>query len=284
MPPALQKNVAHAAPQNTFATMKIASIGAGRMASALVRGLVQANVCAAKDISIADPVAAAREQLAGSLGANVAATNAEAVTDADVVLLCVKPNDVPAALAACGAGLGGKLLLSIVTGWSIDALRKHAAGARIIRSMPNTPAQVGAGATAYSGDSSATKDDLALAGRILGAVGLAVAVPEKQLDAVTGLSGSGPAYVFLVMEALSDGGVAAGLPRPLATQLAIQTVLGAARLAAETGEHPALLREAVTSPGGTTAAALGVLEAAAVRSAFSDAVNAAADRARELGQ
>jgi pyrroline-5-carboxylate reductase len=150
--------------------------------------------------------------------------------------------------------------------------------------MPNTPAQVGAGATAYSGDASATKDDLALAGRILGAVGLAVAVPEKQLDAVTGLSGSGPAYIFLVMEALSDGGVAAGLPRALATQLAVQTVLGAAKLAAETNEHPALLREAVTSPGGTTAVALGVLEAAAVRSAFSDAVNAAADRARELGQ
>ncbi|MGH8047398.1 MAG: pyrroline-5-carboxylate reductase [Chthoniobacterales bacterium] len=264
--------------------MKIASLGAGRMASALIRGLVQANVCAAKGISIADPVASAREQLASSLGANVAATNADAVAGADVVLLCVKPNDVPAALAACGEGLGGKLLLSIVTGWSIAALRKHAAGARIVRAMPNTPAQVGAGATAYSGDSTATKDDLDLAGRILGAVGLAVAVPEKQLDAITGLSGSGPAYVFLVMEALSDGGVAAGLPRPLATQLAVQTVLGAARLAAETGEHPALLREAVTSPGGTTAAALAVLEAAALRSAFGDAVKAAAERARELGQ
>lgn len=260
------------------------------MASALVRGLVQAKVCAAADIAVADPVAAARDQLAESLGAKSAATNAEAVAGAEVVLLCVKPNDVPAALAACGPEIAGKLLLSIVTGWSISALRKHAAAARIIRAMPNTPAQVGAGATAYSGDvsttggASATKDDLALAGRIFGAVGLAVPVPEKSLDAVTGLSGSGPAYVFLVMEALSDGGVAAGLPRPLATQLAVQTVLGAARLAAETGEHPALLREAVTSPGGTTAAALGVLEAAAVRSAFADAVNAAAERSRELGQ
>jgi pyrroline-5-carboxylate reductase len=264
--------------------MKIASIGAGRMASALVRGLVQANVCVAQDIAVADPVAAARDQLAEGIGAKASASNAEAVADADVVLLCVKPNDVPSALAACGTNLGGKLLLSIVTGWSIAALQKHAKGARVIRSMPNTPAQIGAGATAYAGDASATKDDLVLAGRILGAVGLAVAVPEKQLDAVTGLSGSGPAYIFLVMEALSDGGVAAGLPRPLATQLALQTVLGAARLAVETGEHPALLREAVTSPGGTTAAALGVLEAAAVRSAFGDAVNAAADRARELGQ
>ncbi len=264
--------------------MKIASIGAGRMASALVRGLVQAEVCASAEIAIADPAAAARDQLAGSLGAKSAATNAEAVADAEVVLLCVKPNDVPAALSACGSNIAGKLLLSIVTGWSIAELRKHAAGARVIRAMPNTPAQVGAGATAYSGDASATPDDLALAARILGAVGLAVVVPEKSLDAVTGLSGSGPAYVFLVMEALSDGGVAAGLPRPLATQLAVQTVLGAAKLAAETNEHPALLREAVTSPGGTTAAALGVLEAAAVRSAFADAVNAAAERSRELGQ
>lgn len=264
--------------------MKIASLGAGRMASALVRGLVQAKVCPASEITIADPVAAARDQLASALGARSAATNAAAVADADVVLLCVKPHDVPAALAACEGGLGGRLLLSIVTGWSIAALQEHAAGARVIRAMPNTPAQVGAGTTAYAGDSAATKADLELTGKILGAVGLAVAVSEKQLDAVTGLSGSGPAYVFLVMEALSDGGVAAGLPRPLATQLAIQTVLGAAKLAAETKEHPALLREAVTSPGGTTAAALGVLESAAVRSAFSDAVSAAADRARELGQ
>jgi pyrroline-5-carboxylate reductase len=264
--------------------MKIASLGAGRMAGALLRGLVKAGVCAPGDLAIADVVVAAREQLATDLGARACASNAEAVADADVVLLCVKPNDVAAALAACGAGLGGKLLLSIATGWSISALRGQAAGARVIRAMPNTPAQVGAGATAYSGDETATAADLELAGRILGAVGLAVTVSEKLLDAVTGLSGSGPAYVFLVMEALSDGGVAAGLPRALATQLAAHTVLGAAKLAVETGEHPALLREAVTSPGGTTAAALAVLEASAVRAAFGDAVNAAADRSRELGQ
>jgi pyrroline-5-carboxylate reductase len=264
--------------------MKIASIGAGRMASALVRGLVQSGVCAAADVAISDRSGAARDQLAHALGATSAATNAEAVTGADIVLLCVKPGDTAAALESCASALAGKLLLSIVTGWSIAALQKHAPGARVIRAMPNTPAQVGAGATAYASDASATEEDLALAGRILGAVGLAVAVPEKSLDAVTGLSGSGPAYVFLAMEALSDGGVAAGLPRALATQLAIQTVLGAARLAAETDEHPALLREAVTSPGGTTAAGLGVLEASATRAAFANAVKAAAARAHELGQ
>jgi len=264
--------------------MKIASLGAGRMAGALVRGLVKAGVCAPSDIAVADVIAAAREGLAADLGARAFATNAEAVAEADVVLLCVKPNDVAAALDTCGEVLAGKLLISIATGWSISALSAHARGARVIRAMPNTPAQVGAGATAYAGDATATAADLDLAGRIFSAVGLAVAVQEKQLDAVTGLSGSGPAYIFLVMEALSDGGVAAGLSRALATQLAVQTVLGAGRLAAETGEHPALLREAVTSPGGTTAAALGVLEAAAVRSAFSDAVSAAVERSRELGQ
>ncbi len=264
--------------------MKIASLGAGRMAGALVRGLVNAGVCAPAEVAVADVVAEARDYLAAKVGGRAHATNAEAVREADVVLLCVKPNDVAAALDACGDALAGKLLISIATGWSIAALSAHAGGARVIRAMPNTPAQVGAGATAYAGDAAATAADIELAGRILGAVGLAVVVPEKLLDAVTGLSGSGPAYIFLAMEALSDGGVAAGLPRPLATQLAVQTVLGAARLAAETGEHPALLREAVTSPGGTTAAALGVLEAAAVRSAFCAAVNAAAERSRELGQ
>lgn len=264
--------------------MKIASLGAGRMAAALVRGLVQSGVAQAADVSVADPVAAAREALAVELGVQAADSNAEAVADADVVLLCVKPADVPGALAATNGALAGRLLVSIVAGLSIAALRRHAPGARVIRAMPNTPAQVGAGATAYAGDADATAEDLALAGRILGAVGLAVPVAERALDAVTGLSGSGPAYVFLVIEALSDGGVAAGLPRALATQLAVQTVLGAARLAAESGEHPALLREAVTSPGGTTAAGLGALESAAVRAAFVSAVRAAAERSRELGQ
>ncbi|MDD5201371.1 MAG: pyrroline-5-carboxylate reductase [Terrimicrobiaceae bacterium] len=264
--------------------MKIATIGAGRMAGALVRGLVHAGVCTPADIAVADAIPTARERLAADLGARAVATNADAVADADVVLLCVKPADVSAALGACADALSGRLLISIAAGWSIDSLGKHAGAARIVRAMPNTPAQIGAGATAYAGGPTATADDLALAGRILGAVGLAVAVPERMLDAVTGLSGSGPAYVFLVMEALSDAGVAAGLPRPLATQLAVQTVLGAARLAAETNEPPAQLREAVTSPGGTTAAALRVLDAANVRSAFGDAVRAATDRSRELGQ
>lgn len=254
------------------------------MASALVTGLVKADVASGSSIFVADAFPDAARKLAESVGATVAGSNAEAVSASDIVLLCVKPGDAAAALESCAGSMSGKLLVSIVTGVSIAALEALAPGARVIRAMPNTPAQIGAGATAFAASSSAKPADIDLAGKILAAVGLAVAVSEVQLDAVTGLSGSGPAYVFLMIEALSDGGVAAGLPRPLATQLAIQTVLGAARLAAESGEHPALLREAVTSPGGTTAAALATLEKSAMRAAFVEAVRAAATRAGELGR
>ncbi len=265
--------------------MKIASIGAGKMAGALVRGLVQAKVCAPGEITVADPSSAARGALAARLGVLAADSNPAAIEGADAVLLCVKPGDVAAALESCRAGLAGKLLISIVAGLSLDALARLAgADTRVIRAMPNTPAQVGCGATAYAAGANATDADMAVAEEIFGAVGLAFPVSESLLDAVTGLSGSGPAYVFLVIEALSDGGVAAGLPRPLASQLAVQTVLGAATMVAETGEHPAILREAVTSPGGTTAAALAVLESAAVRAALVEAVAAAAQRSIELGQ
>lgn len=254
------------------------------MASALLGGLIQSGVAAPGDVVAADPYVASTRALSEKLGIGVTESNADAVAKSDVVLLCVKPGDAAAALKSCGDVISGKLLISIVAGLPISTLESLAPGARVIRAMPNTPAQIGAGATAYAPAESARNGDAEIAGKILGAVGLAVAVNEKQLDAVTGLSGSGPAYVFLVIEALSDGGVAAGLPRPLATQLAVQTVLGAARLAAESGEHPALLREAVTSPGGTTAAALATLESAAVRAAFVDAVRAAAKRSEELSK
>jgi pyrroline-5-carboxylate reductase len=148
--------------------------------------------------------------------------------------------------------------------------------------MPNTAAMVGKSATALAAQSGLSGEDLAVAQKIFQAVGTVYAVTESQLDAVTGLSGSGPAYIYLVMEALSDGGVAAGLPRKLALELAIQTVAGAAETAIVTGEHPALLREMVTSPGGTTIAALSTLETAAVRAAFIDAVKSAAKRSKEL--
>jgi pyrroline-5-carboxylate reductase len=198
-------------------------------------------------------------------------------------VLAVKPGDAAvAARAAAAAGL--ERLLSVAAGVTIDALR-DAAGPEVavVRAMPNTPALVGAGAAAIAGAPGTTEEDLAWAESILGAVGTVVRVPEHLLDAVTGLSGSGPAYVFLVAEALIDAGVLAGLPRPTAEALVRQTLLGSARLLTETHEAPAALRAAVTSPGGTTAAGLQELERHGVRAAFLEAVEAAARRSRELG-
>ncbi|MGC1481603.1 MAG: pyrroline-5-carboxylate reductase [Chthoniobacterales bacterium] len=261
--------------------MKIAFLGAGKMATAFARGLVDSKVCAAGDIAVADASQVARSALASQLDVKAAESNEAAVAGADAVLLCVKPGDVAGALEQCGEALGDRLLISIVAGLSLEALGAMAGeSVRVVRAMPNTAAQVGRSASAYAAGPGVTDADLALTKKIFSAVGVALPVPESQLDAVTGLSGSGPAYVYLVIEALSDGGVAAGLPRALASQLAVQTVLGAAAMVAETKEHPAVLREAVTSPGGTTAAGLGVLESAAVRSAFVEAVGAAADRSR----
>lgn len=221
------------------------------------------------------------ESLASATGVRAAASNAEAVAEADTVLLCVKPSDALKALEEGGGALEGRLLVSVVTGLKIATLR-GASGCRVIRAMPNTAAMVGRSATAIASDSNVTREDIATAERVFGSVGEVFAIPEDQLDAVTGLSGSGPAFVYLVIEALSDGGLAAGLSRKQALDLAIQTVAGAAEMAASTKEHPALLREMVTSPGGTTIAGLAVLEGAAVRSAFINAVKAAAARSKEL--
>jgi pyrroline-5-carboxylate reductase len=184
--------------------------------------------------------------------------------------------------AACRSLQVGRLL-SIAAGVTIARLEEAAGAIPVVRAMPNTPALVGAGAAAIAGGTTASDDDLLWAEGILGAVGEVVRVPEKLLDAVTGLSGSGPAYVFLVAEALIDAGVLAGLPRDVSTTLAVQTLLGSARLLAESGDTPETLRAAVTSPGGTTAAGLRELERAGVRSAILEAVKAATDRSRELG-
>lgn len=265
--------------------MKIAFLGAGKMASALLNGLLRAKLVEPSSVWVADAVPAVADALARQSGVNVAASNAEAVAAADTVILCVKPMDATTALESCQDALDGKLLISIVTGLSCQRMQRVSAeGTRVVRAMPNTPAQVGEGATAIAGGELTTQEDLDRAVRIFESVGRAWIVKEDLFDAVTGLSGSGPAYVCLFLEALSDGGVAAGLPRQLASELAAQTVLGAAKMVVESGQHPAILREAVTSPGGTTAAALGVLEWSGVRSAVHEAVLAAADRSRELSE
>lgn len=262
--------------------MKYAFLGAGKMASAIIQGVLRARLCNAENIIAACPEADILQSLHDATSVRVVTSNEEAATAAPVVILCVKPQEAATAIQQAGAALDGKLLISIAAGLSLSTLGKMAPKSRIIRAMPNTPAIIGRGATAFTGAAETTQADKDCAEAIFASVGIVSYVQEKLLDAVTGLSGSGPAYIFLVIEALTDGGVSCGLPTNLSRQLAIQTVLGAAELAKETAEHPAVLREMVTSPGGTTAAALGELEQHGVRAAFIQAVRAADRRSKEL--
>jgi pyrroline-5-carboxylate reductase len=254
--------------------MTYAFLGAGKMALALVHGMLRAKVCGAADILVSSRSRPGLENFVAATAVRPMASNAEAVAAADLVVLCVKPTDALKAVRDGGADWSGKILVSVATGLKIGALQEAAPGARVIRAMPNTAAMVGKSATALAADARASGKDIAAAQKIFGAVGSVFPVAENHLDAVTGVSGSGPAYIYLVMEALSDGGVACGLPRKLALDLAVQTIQGAAEMVASTQEHPAVLREMVTSSGGTTIAALGVLEKQAVR--------AAAARSKEL--
>jgi pyrroline-5-carboxylate reductase len=250
------------------------------MGEALVSGLLAGGWAAPADLGIVEALPGRREFLEHRFaGLSVLG----APEKADGVVLAVKPDDVEGACRAVAEAGCGRVL-SIAAGVTIARLQSALGDIPVIRAMPNTPALIGAGAAAIAGGSTAAPDDLDWAASILEAVGVVVRVPEKLLDAVTGLSGSGPAYVFLVAEALIDAGVHAGLPRDVSVTLTMQTLLGAARLLAEGADGPEALRAAVTSPGGTTAAGLHALESAAVRAAFMDAVLAATDRSRELGQ
>ncbi len=233
-----------------------------------------------RTLAVAEVSAARREQLTA---AHPGVTVSEAPVAAPDAVLAVKPGDV-AASAAAVADAGAERVLSVAAGVTTGAIEAAAGGRlRVVRAMPNTPALIGAGAAGISAGTDAGEEDLAWAESVLGAVGVVVRVPEAHLDAVTGLSGSGPAYVFLVAEAMAEAGVLNGLPRDVAETLAFRTLSGAARLLAEGDIGPAELRAAVTSPGGTTAAGLQELERHAVRAAFLDAVTAATERSRELG-
>lgn len=263
---------------------KIGFIGCGAMARALAGGLIDAGV-ATSQILASDPFAAARNQFEEAIGAKPIEDNAEVVSQADVVVLAVKPGFVTSVLEDLDPSLGARpLWISIAAGVPLDKLQSALpAGARIVRTMPNTPALVGAGATAYFPAATVSEAEIQLTEAILEATGWCWRAPnEGLLDAVTGLSGSGPAYVFLILEALADAGVRQGLPRDAAQALATRTVLGAAKLALETGTHPGQLKDQVTSPGGTTIAGLEQLEAHGVRAAFYDAVGAATDRSKAL--
>jgi pyrroline-5-carboxylate reductase len=264
----------------------IGFIGGGQMARALAGGLVRDGLTSAQRLVAFDPLAVARAEFASQVaGARLLADNRAVLAAADVVVLAVKPQSAGVVMEELRGSCGpDKLLVSILAGTPLARLVDGFGTPRVVRVMPNTPSLVGAGAAGYAPGPGATRQDAELVGRILGAVGIALEVPESLLDAVTGLSGSGPAFVYTIIEALSDGGVRAGLPRAMATQLAAQTVAGAARMVLDLGEHPAVLKDRVASPGGTTIAGLQALEERGLRAALMAAVEAATKRSGELSQ
>ncbi|MEW4526453.1 MAG: pyrroline-5-carboxylate reductase [Maioricimonas sp. JB045] len=265
--------------------LTIGFLGAGRMATALARGFLAAGLVTPDRLFASDVLEAARDRFAGETGATTFTSGLDVARQGRVLFVAVKPQYVGPVLDEIRESAGeDHLLVSIAAGVTLETLAEHAGPERrIVRVMPNTPALVNAGAAGFALGAQATPEDGDLVQQLLSAVGVAYQVPESLLDAVTGLSGSGPAYVFQIIEALADGGVRSGLPRDVAQSLAAQTVLGAARMVLETGEHPAALKDAVASPGGTTIAGLHALERHGVRGALIDAVVDATDRARELG-
>ncbi len=262
---------------------KIGFIGGGNMAEAIIKGLLAAGIPAGA-IMVAEPVPLRRDYLSSEFAAEITDDNLQLASQADIIILAVKPQVAASVLTGLEPAITpDKLIISIMAGISTGLIEETLTnGVRVVRTMPNTPALIQTAATAICPGRKATEQDLEVARTIFSCVGVVVTVPEKQMDAVTGLSGSGPAYVFTFIEALADGGVKNGLPRDVAHQLAVQTVLGAARMVSESGEHPAQLRDKVTSPGGTTIAALHALEKEGFRGVVMDAVDAACRRSKEL--
>ncbi|MES2463789.1 MAG: pyrroline-5-carboxylate reductase [Armatimonadota bacterium] len=265
--------------------LRLAVLGPGSMGGALIRGWITAGTLAAENIRFYTTNTAKATDLQEETGAVAVSSAVDAVADADVVLVSVKPPLVLSSLASVHDALRpGCPVLSVAAGISLGALERILPeGTPVLRVMPNTPALVGEGASAFCRGTHASNAHASLAQTLFGAVGCAVEVAtEAQIDAVIGVAGSASAYFYLIIEALADGGVRAGLPRATARLLAAQTALGSAKMVLETGEHPAVLKDAVTTPGGTTIAALHVLEKAGVRGALIDAVLAAQQRAREM--
>jgi pyrroline-5-carboxylate reductase len=265
--------------------MKIGFLGAGVMAEALMKGIIAAGVARAEDITCSDIVPERRDYIIRTIGATATADNIEVVRSSDVIIMAVKPNHVGPVLNELKPYMtGNHLLISIAAGITLDYMEQHLdREVRVVRVMPNQPCQVGASASAYAMGRSSFKEDKATVQRILDSVGVAFNVEEKLLDAVTGLSGSGPAYMYMVIEAMADGGVLAGLPRDMAIALAAQTMLGSAKVVLETRKHPGELKDMVCSPNGTSIQGVRALENAGTRAAFINAVDAAAKRSKELG-
>lgn len=263
--------------------VRLAFLGTGNMGEAVLAGALASGVAPADVVATVRRPERGRE-LEDRYGVRTTTDNAAAVAGAHVVVIGVKPKDAAAILAAVGSALEpDAVVVSVAAGLPVRFFEERLpAGARVVRAMPNTPAQVGEGVTAITAGASVSDDDVALVEQVLAGSGLVVRVVEKDMDAVGALTASGPAYVFYVVDAMAEAGVLLGLTRDVARRLAVQTVLGSARLLDVTGEHPVLLRERVSSPGGTTVAALRRLDDGGVRSAFLDALEAARDRAREL--
>ena len=270
---------------SSWAPQKMACIGAGQMAEALIGGLLAAKIAEPADVWATDPSEQRRDLIKQRFGIRVGADNHEAVRWADTVLLAVKPQVLGPVLTDLSSSLSGRLVVSIAAGITIQYVSDRlSAGARVVRVMPNAPAMVREGMSVLAFGATVTDADKAIVRTMFESVGRVALVDEPLMDAVTGLSGSGPAYIFMAIEALADGGVKMGLPRAVAELLAAQTAVGAARTILETGEHPGRLKDRVASPGGTTIAGLHQLELGGLRASLMAAVRAATERARELGQ
>lgn len=261
----------------------IGFIGGGQMASAMIKGLISSNVVTSAQLFCSDRAQKQLEPLS-KLGVNTSLDNEVTFQSADIIVLAVKPGIVPIVLKQCQQDLSNKLIISIAAGVTISTIEEMAHGARVVRVMPNTPCLVGCLASAFSLGSNAQRNDADIVCTLLSTLGVTHELPEKQIDAVTGLSGSGPAYVFMFIEALADGGVKSGLSRNVALSLATQTVLGGAKMLMETGKHPGQLKDAVASPGGTTIAGIHQLEKGCFRGTVMNAVVAATNRSYELGK
>jgi len=267
-------------------TEKIGVIGAGKIGSAMARGIIRAGLAAKDNVMASDVSDALRQAAVSELGIKVTADNGALCDFADIIILAVKPQIVDPVAKEIAKKLGKtKLLVSVAAGVPIARIETNLEkGARVVRVMPNIPCVVGAGAAGFAGGSHATATDMERVGAILNSFGVGMAVEEKYLDAVTGLSGSGPAYVFLFIEALADGGVQGGLARDVALKLAMQTVYGAAKMALESNKHLGELKDEVTSPGGTTIAGLYAMEQKGFHGTVMDAVVNATRRSQELGK
>ncbi len=261
-------------------------VGAGRMATALIQGMIRSGLASAERILASDPLMAARLRLEEATGVNVLTSNIDLVKSSDVLVLAIKPQGMSTIFEEIGPVVDSRhLVISIAAGVTLATLESGLGqDLRIVRVMPNTPALIGEGAAGYCLHEHALQEDEGIVRNCLESVGLAFRVPESSLDAITGLSGSGPAFVYMMIEALADGGVRSGLPREIALALAAQTVLGSAKMVRDTGQHPAVLKDQVASPGGTTIAGIQTLERAGLRAALIDAVEASTRRSAELSE